>query len=37
VKRAALEAATMLQMPPLIFALHFEAELGEYFELTTLW
>ena len=35
VKRASMEVVTMLLMPEIIVALHFEAEVGEDFEFTS--
>jgi hypothetical protein len=37
VKRASMEVVTMLLMPEIIVAIHFEAEVGEYFEVTSRW
>ena len=37
IRRIAKEVATMLLMPAIIVALHFESELGNYFEVTSNW
>jgi hypothetical protein len=37
IRRIAKEVATMLFMPDITVALHFESKLGNYFEVTSSW